>query len=159
MALTKGTNSYATVVEADTYFTDRLDVAAWTTADDVVKAQALVTATKVLDDIEWIGTAISDNQPLAFPRNGEYFDPRFGSNIIIDSLNTPQRIVNACFELAYHLLNNDGILDDTGYTKQIQVGSINLTNQIKPNLIPQVVRNLIKPLQLTAGNRSWWRAN
>ena len=38
MALTKGANSYATVAEADVYFADRLDVAAWTAADETQKA-------------------------------------------------------------------------------------------------------------------------
>ena len=42
MALVKGINSYATVLEADTYFADRIDVAAWTGGSSDQKGQALV---------------------------------------------------------------------------------------------------------------------
>ena len=38
MALVLGVNSYATLEEANEYFMDRLDVAAWNTADDSMKA-------------------------------------------------------------------------------------------------------------------------
>jgi hypothetical protein len=67
MALVKGTNAYADVSDADSYFADRLDVAAWTSADSTMKAQALVTAAGILDQLPWTGTAVSENQALAFP--------------------------------------------------------------------------------------------
>lgn len=158
MALAKGTNSYATVSEADSYFQDRLDVAAWTSADATQKAQALVTATSMLDDLNWIGTAVSDSQPLAFPRLGAYFDPRVGSDVQLTT-SVPTRIVTATFELAYHLLNNDGLLDDTGTVKNLKVGTINLDLITSSNKLPMRVRNLIKPLLEYGGSRLWWRAN
>jgi hypothetical protein len=157
MALVKGTNSYVTVAEADTAFADRLDVAAWTSADPTTKAQALVTATAILDDLNWTGVAISVDQPLAFPRSGYYFDPRIGNSISIEDV--PQRILTATRELAYHLINNDGLLDDTGSVKDLQVGSISLTSVTPPELMPASVKRLIKPLLLNAGSRGWWRAN
>ena len=159
MALAKGTNSYVTVAEADTYFSDRLDVAAWTAADATQKAQALVTASSVLDDLDWTGTAISENQALAFPRSGYYFDPRVGTHIVLETGVVPDRILKATKELAYHLLNNDGILDNTGLIKDLSVGSISLTNVRPPSLIPTGVRRIIKPLQVNSGSNSWWRAN
>ena len=48
MALVKGVNSYATVAEADAYFLNRLDVAAWNDADETQKYQSLITATSFL---------------------------------------------------------------------------------------------------------------
>jgi hypothetical protein len=159
MALTKGTNSYATVAEADEYFADRLDVASWTAADATAKAQALVTAAGVLDDQSWTGTAIGESQPLAFPRSAYYFDPRLGTHISINESAVPSRIVTANIELACHLLLNDGLLDDSGLVKDLKVGSVALTTIIPPNLIPANVRRLIKPLLVNAGSNSWWRAN
>lgn len=158
MALGKSVNSYATVAEADAYFEDRLDVAAWSTASTAEKAKALVTATSYLDGLEWVGIAVSASQPLAFPRVGSYFDPRLGMNITLD-VNTPDRVIRATYELAYHFLNNDGLLDDTGAVTNLQIASISLTS-IKPtNKLPSVVSRLIKPLLLNKGSNAWWRAN
>jgi hypothetical protein len=159
MALSKGTNSYATVAEADTYFADRLDVAAWTSADAATKAQALVTAASVLNDQSWAGTAIGESQPLAFPRSAYYFDPRLGTNITLSETEVPSRIITANIELAHHMLLNDGLLDDTGVVNDLKVGSVALTTIIPPSLIPANVRRLIKPLLVNAGANSWWRAN
>lgn len=159
MALSKGTNSYATVEEADTYFADRLDVVAWTAADATMKAQALVTATQILDDLVWTGTAVSESQPLAFPRSGEYFDPRIGAYVALDTLSVPSRIELAVKEQAYHLLNNDGLLDNTGSIIDLRVDSIQLSRISSPNLLSATVRRIIKPLLLNQGQRAWWRAN
>jgi hypothetical protein len=157
MALVKGTNSYVTVAEADSYFLDRLDVAAWTAADEPTKSQALVTATSMLDDLSWVGTAVSESQSLAFPRSGEYFDPRLGT--VVSITGVPLRVQKATYELAYHLLNNDGLQDDTGGVKNISVGPIRLDFIKPPSKIPSNVLRLVKPLQANAGSNSWWRAN
>lgn len=158
MALVKGTNSYATVAEATAYFEDRLDVEVWTAASADRKAQALITATAYLDDLRWTGYAVSDSQPLAFPRVGEYFDPRAGTDVILDS-TVPLRVVTATYELAYHLLNNTNLLDDTGTVKDLTVGTISLTMIRAPSKIPSSVRRLIAPLLENRGVNTWWRAN
>jgi hypothetical protein len=159
MALTKGTNSYVTASEADTYFSTRLDVAAWTAADVTEKEKALVTASGVLDGLIWTGVAVSELQPLAFPRRGSYFDPRIGLRAVLDGSTIPARVETATKELAYHLLNNDGILDDMGNVNDMSIGQINLSTIRAPNLVPSVVKRLIKPLLANAGQNSWWRAN
>ena len=158
MALVKNTNSYVTVAEADTYFQDRIDVAAWTEASDDTKRQALITATAQIDTLNWTGYAISESQSLAFPRSGEYFDPRLGRTITLDS-TVPDRVLNATYELAYHLLNNDGLLDDTGTVTDLQISSIKLNIKTNPSKIPYIVNNLVRPLLVNGGSRSWWRAN
>jgi hypothetical protein len=158
MALSKGTNSYATVAEADSYFEDRLDVAAWTSASAEQKAQALTTATAYLDSLEWLGSVVSSSQALAFPRTGSYFDPRLGLNVTLTS-SIPERVVKATFELAYHLLNNDGLFDDTGSVVNLQIASIHLGKIQATNKISGTVRRLIQPLLLNKGSRTWWRAN
>jgi hypothetical protein len=157
MALSKGTNSYVTVAEADTYFLDRIDVAAWTAADEPTKSQALVTATSMLDNLLWTGTAITATQPLAFPRSGEYFDPKIGTTISIEDV--PKRVITATMELAYHLINNDNAQDETGKVESIEVGPIKLLHISAPSKIPSMVFRLVQPLLVNAGASSWWRAN
>lgn len=158
MALTKGTNSFVSLVEAKSYFEDRLDVAAWTAADDTSKSQALVTATNILNQLDWVGIAVSETQNLAFPRTGSYYDPKVGYDILLPS-DIPPRISSATFELAYHLLNNDGLLDDTGTVSSVSISSISLEIQSTANLIPKSVRRIIKPLLVNGGTNPWWRSN
>ena len=159
MALVKGTNSHVTVAEADTYFADRIDVAAWIAADEPTKSQALITATSMLDDLSWTGTAISESQSLAFPRAGSYFDPRYGTIIIFDEVTTPKRLQIATMELAYHLINNDGLQDDTGSVEEISVGTIKLTGIKSASKTPSNVTRMIKPMFINLGVSSWWRVN
>jgi len=159
MALVKGTNSYATLAEAELYFLDRIDVSAWTAADDTRKSQALITATGMLDLLSWSGGAVSESQPLAFPRDSFYFDPRIGVSVS-SSITTPTRIINATFELAYHLINNEGLLDNTGLIKDLNVGGITLSTIRPASKMPLMVKRLIRPLlQQSNAMNSWWRAN
>jgi hypothetical protein len=159
MALTKGTNSYVTVDEANSYFADRIDVAAWTDGSDTQKGQSLITATFILDSFEWTGVAVSDSQSLAFPREGSYFDPRLGMDMSLQHNSAVNRINTATYELAYHLLNNDGLLDQTGSVADLQIGNIKLDKVRKPDTLPSHVRALIRPLLVNRGSSTWWRAN
>lgn len=158
MALVKGINSYGTVAEADSYFADRLDVVAWTSSSDIQKPQALITATSLLDVKIWTGTAVSELQPLAFPRVGSFYDPRLGINAELGA-TVPNRIILATFELAHHLLNNDGILDDIGDVIDLSIGPIKLSKVQKPGVIPLNVLNIIKPLLAGNNANNWFRAN
>lgn len=159
MPLVKNVNSYATVEEANAYFADRIDVAAWTNADSNQKSQALITATSMLDNIDWTGVAASESQTLAFPRSGIYFEPRLGKSISLSETTVPDRILKALYELSYHLLNNDGLLDETGSVKNISIGSVNLTNVLTADKIPATVKRFINPLKINGGSNFWWRAN
>ena len=159
MTVQLNVNSYVTVASADTFFADRIDVTAWVNADPVVKGQALVTATQMLDDMLWAGTVVDGNQPLAFPRVCEYFDPRLGSLVYLDGSTVPDRIVRATLELAYHLLINDGLLDSSASVSDIAIGPIKLGNVRSVSKVPNTVKNIIKPLLVNAGTNAWWRAN
>lgn len=160
MSLVKGTNSYVSVSEADSYLSDRLDVAAWTNAPTEQKSQALITATAYLDGLVWIGTVVSESQSLAFPRVGSYDDPFIGATVYFGN-TPPKRITDATIELAYHFLNNDGILDDTGGAESISISGIAIMKPKLANKIPEVVRTKIYPLLKSSqrGNNTWWRAN
>lgn len=157
MALEKDVNSYVTLTEAEEYFLDRVDVAAWTNAADALKSQALVTATMVLDLQNWSGIAISDSQNLAFPRSGYYIDSKLGKYKEFPT-TVPTNIIKATYEMAYHLLNNDGLLDSTGTVDAISIGQISIDIKTGAPRIPSVVKLLIKPY-LLRNQRIWWRAN
>lgn len=158
MALAKGTNSYVTVGEADSYFADRLDASAWSAADSTLKSKALVTSAAILEDCKWVGTALDEAQDMAFPRSGYYFDPRLGTSMEIGNL-VPDRITKANMELANYLLNNSGLTLQSGKILNIKVGDIELNNIVSPSLIPSTVKRIIRPLLENAGSSPWWRAN
>jgi hypothetical protein len=64
-------------------------------------------------------------------------------------------IRKATYELAYHLLNNDGLLDSTGEVTDIKVGSISLKEVKNASRVPRIVRKVIEPMLLSSG-KSWW---
>jgi len=159
MAISKGVNSYVNLIEAEVYMANRIDVDAWDRADEDSRIRALVTAAVLLDSKLWSGTAVSAEQPMAFPRNETYFDPKVGYALSMNP--TPARIQNGQIELAYHLLNNEGLLDDTGGVDTLGVGSVTLGNIRKASTIPSIVLRLVGPLLMNgySSGSSWWRAN
>lgn len=153
--LTQGVDSFVSVATADSYMAKRIDVAAWDEATLQMKEQALATATSLLNYLPWVGMSTSEEQSLAFPRTGIYFDPVLGRRVMLSGI--PRRIEEATCELAYHLLMNDGLLDETGDLSSLQVGDVSLGNLRKPPVFPSVVSNLIRPLRRNLN--AWWRAN
>jgi hypothetical protein len=158
MALEKGENSFVSLDEAVEYLSMRLDAAAWVAASTLMQEQSLVTATMILNTLNWSGTAISEDQSLAFPRIGVYLEPILG---IYKSFpdDIPTRISIGTCEMAYHLLNNDGLLDDIGTVTSLNVGQISLNIKKYPNRIPSIVKSYINPMLENQGKRTWWRAN
>lgn len=79
-ALIVGTDSYATLAEAETYIaanymsTDAQRVA-WDTLDDDDKNAALRQATKRLESLKWPGIKCVFNQSLSFPRDNVLLVP------------------------------------------------------------------------------------
>lgn len=172
--LTVGTNSYLTVDEANAYFADRVDAAAWTSADVPLKEQALVTASRMLNELIWVGVASADTQKLAFPRIGEYLEPILGKVVQLDSAVVPDRIKAATCEQAYQLLNNDGLLDDTGTVSKLKVDVIELegldSSAAQAPRFSSTAESYYYPLTADgcdslmrkysgSGNNTWWRAN
>lgn len=157
MALIKGTNSNVTVAEADAELANRLDASAWTSATLVRKAQSLITATGMLDELSWSGAVLDDSQGTAFPREGDFFDVAKG--IIVSMNPTPVRVEKATIELALHLLTNENVLDDIGRIRKLDTSSLGVTDIILPSRIPKRVRDIVRPLLQRAGRNTWWRAN
>ena len=162
MALAKNVNSYVDVAEADAYFSNRLDVAAWMEAPPEHREQALITATSVIDNVEWFGVAVSDTQPLMFPREGAYYSTKLAR--VIKFSGVPGEIIKATMEVAYHLLNNDGLLDSTGTIENLRVESISIQKITQASAIPDHIMRMLRPLTLRylsngGAGKLWWRAN
>ena len=156
MPVQLGTNCFVSNEEAEEYFVGRIDAAAWDTADPTQKDKALVTATRILNELSWAGYAASSNQVLAFPRICSFFEPLMG--FTVEAVDIPRRIKEATCELAYHLLNNDGLLDETGSVSELAVGPVQLNSVKAAKTIPKVVAVKIRPL-LSNNVNQVWRAN
>jgi len=166
MALTLNVNSYVTVSQAEDYFDTRIDASSWNSADADDKESALVTATLILDENQFIGAAVSSTQSLAWPRtSASYYDTKLGMQVDIASNEIPNRLKLAVYEMANHLLANENLLDNTAQTfEKIKIGSIaiedNSSDYVPPPLVPTTAKKFIKPLLTSAqGGGIWWRAN
>ena len=168
MALVLNTNSYVEIADADTYFDTRIDSANWFGSTDEIKEQALVTATQLVDDHAWIGSAVSSSQALAWPRkNAIYVDDRLGLQVTVAQNEIPSRVKTAVYEQALHLINNEDLLAGTTQTfESISVGSISLTDSnsdvTRTSIKPSVVMRPLRPLMrrgTTGQGSGWWRAN
>jgi hypothetical protein len=102
-------NSYITLTDANTYFTNKGAPAAWTAASDAEKEAALITATQYLDaHYRWItGEIGSSTQSLGWPRDGAY--DRFDRSL--SSTEVPDRVKDACCEAAARALSTDLLAD------------------------------------------------
>jgi hypothetical protein len=168
MALVLNTNSYVSIADADTYFETRIDSANWVDAEDEIKEQALVTATALIDDNAWIGSAVSSSQALAWPRkNAIYNDDRLGLQVTIAEDELPSRVKTAVYEQALHLVNNEDVLmGQTQTFESISVGSISISDSngdttktpMKPSTALKPIRPLIRKGSMGQG-AGWWRAN
>ena len=171
MALQKGTNSFVSISESDIYFEDRLNSENWFTKDALVE-QALVTATGILDDMDWGGTATpTASYPLSWPRDITYYDNKSGYFIDIeDDRSTtsegtiPGDIKKATFELAFHLLNNmktqESNASGENKVKDLTVGAVRLIFDLNSGVknfkeLPDSIINIVnKYLNETSNTQS-----
>ncbi len=115
-------NSYCTLEEADAYHETRLQTATWDGADDPTKTKALITATRLLDElVEWDGACYTTEQALCWPRI-EMYDQR---EIYIPDDSIPSKLKEAVAEFARLLIEGDRTADtSTDGIKSIKVGDI-----------------------------------
>lgn len=120
-------NAYATLAQADAYHEAHAYGDTWRAAYVEQKQRALLTATRLLDQhLVWAGTAASTTQRLAWPRTG-LLDANGNT---LSSTAIPDRIVEACAELARQLLEADRTADSEVEAKgltSLSVGSISMT--------------------------------
>jgi hypothetical protein len=65
-----GTNSYASINDANDYMQLRLNASNWDERPYHEKVAALITATRAIDRLLLVGRKADGEQPLAFPRHG-----------------------------------------------------------------------------------------
>ena len=88
-----GADSYISLTDADTYFTDRGSPTAWTSLADAAKESALRYATAWLDNnFVWRGGIVDQDQVLSWPRysveddEGRYIDSDIVPQVIKDAV-------------------------------------------------------------------------
>ena len=165
MALTLFTNSY--LADASAYLADN---PAWESATAEEQEQALIDATRLLDQTQWLGSSVTTTQALAWPRTTfSYFDPTYNQVIEVEQGEVPLRLAKATAYLALHLIRYPQVVQ--GYEAsfdEITVGPISVKNtdaSSSPGRIPTIpveVTRLIEPLVwrgAAISGSTWWRAN
>lgn len=156
-------NTYADLEDALSYLEFRVGAGAWSNdeIDDDVKAQALVTATRELDTLDWRGERATATQALQWPRVGV-------SNV--DDDEVPAAIRYATIELAFVYATQqtaDATLDPVNPVasnlKRVQVGPIEreffapatTSAAIDVERLPGVVQRLVAPFLRTVIAERW----
>lgn len=138
-------NSYVTVAEADSYWTDRVDEV-WTDAEDAQKERALIQATDYMKQawrLIWKGSIVDSTQAQDWPRRGvdvpDFFDPffrqvnvplQFQDTYFIPEDEIPNEVKTAQILLARDQMDSSGnatitLQDSLGRkTKREKVGSL-----------------------------------
>jgi hypothetical protein len=137
-------NSYASIADADAYHASQLYGEGWADVEggDDQKAQALITATRILDEnVEWEGWPTANAQPLGWPRSGVM--TRNGTQIINGTI--PQALKNATAAFAFSMIQsgaiaNSGTENPPGL-KKVKAGSVEL--EFDPNLASNVMTDTI----------------
>jgi hypothetical protein len=105
MVLVVGTDTYITIAEANSYWSDRNN-SIWSAAIDADKEKALRESTQYLDNAySYIGTHPLDTQLLAWPRNSAFVLSGNLKGVLYDSNVVPPQIKAACAELALDALS------------------------------------------------------
>lgn len=90
---------YGTIAQANRYFSEVIYGELWIVTPEAKLKKALITATKMIDNLQFAGWKAVDTQPLEFPRGLQ--------------TSTPQDIEEATYELGLALLR--GVVADTEY--------------------------------------------
>ena len=105
MALIVGTDAYVSLTESNTYWSNRNNTT-WSSASDANKEKAIREATQYLDGAyEYVGELTDLEQSLAWPRSFSYIQSGNFKNAIFATDVIPQKIKDACCELALDALS------------------------------------------------------
>lgn len=163
-------NSFVTVADCTTYLDGRLNTSAWTAASADDKARAVISATRLLNGLRYLGSTVSETQALQWPRayvpNPDApfdADPTRPFDEVVYYVETeiPQRIVDATCELALEFLNagttDFAALDGDANLTSKTIGPISKTWAAagKPQGMARfpLVLNLLRPLLRPVVNR------
>jgi hypothetical protein len=134
-------NSFLDSDAADTYFDNRLNSDAWDDADSTDKDKALITASKELNILSWLGYKATTAQRLAWPRAMVINPDSAYSQEFYSESEIPQRVKDATCEYARELL---------------KAGTTDLTSQdssreIKSETVGPISVTYAEPSQKSAG--------
>src|ERR1019366_5290777 len=110
---------YIGVSDADDYFTTRLRSTSWFLASQSDKQAALVTATRAIDQLNFVGIKANDTQQLAFPRLGLGVSDTV-NNFTFTNVTVPKEILIACCEEAIVRLDD--------IDPEFEIGNLRLTS-------------------------------
>jgi hypothetical protein len=138
-------NSYGSLAEADSFFSDRPEADDWEAVGSQKEAW-LIRATDRLEQESYQGERTDDDQALSFPRVGLFID-----GIEIDDDVIPVQAKRGQFQLALSLSGEDDPFADTGLEgfKQLEVDVINLVpvEGFEAGDLPADVSREIAPLR------------
>ena len=136
-------DSYASYAEAVAYVAKRLNTDNWDDASADERAQALIMATRRLDQEQWTSEKASSAQALKWPR----WDAADEDGNSVGSDTIPQAIKDAQCELALAMLDSD-LTVDTGLEGFDEVGlgplSVTVRHQKKAGELPEDVYREIR---------------
>jgi len=154
-------NSYITLAEAEAYVETLCFSEAWTGKTDPQKNAAIVSATRLLDTLRWVGMRSAQDQALAWPRMAPWtVDPFIRANLspgvgdllmlmdgdgyYVPTDEIPVKVKNATCELALRLLGEDRTADAGALApSRVKIGSLEIEG-IKAQRIPAFVRSMVK---------------
>ncbi len=141
MSLTVGTDTYISLDDADTYFSNRLHADIWDDATDAEKEKALKMACDLLENrVIWAGQKTDSSQILQWPRKNllnHYRDE-------VDSSTIPDSVKYVQCELAQYLLEVNPLTVPNGI-KNIDLDGLQVDIQAIGETIPP---KIFKPIQI-----------
>lgn len=138
-------NSFLTSAEGDNLASERLDGSTWTDATEPQQTAALITATRLLSRVCYIGIATSSTQSLPFPRMGLLASGGWP----LDSSIIPLDLKLATFELALALLRSPTLYQESETSTQgisrIKAGPIEIgfRDNVSYKLLPSEVQSFL----------------
>jgi hypothetical protein len=117
------TTSYATLTEALDYFDTRHQNRAWLKITDEKRRKYLISATRLIDRLNFSGDKADDDQTLEFPRG--------------DDTTVPTAISIACCEIAYALASGRDPDLDVDATMTVSTGPSQLRTTYQRDFIPE----------------------
>lgn len=139
-------NTYATLIEANTYISARLHVSLWDESGNDDKNKALLWATSLLDDlVSWTGLKASTTQALRWPRTSVWDID--GQSVTSSAI--PQFLIDATSEFAFHLLDEDRTLETNreviGF-ESMTIGplSMEIDPYTKKPILPRSVQTIVR---------------
>ena len=157
MALTVGTDAFATVAQVDAWAAASLSADGWAAAVDTRRETAIRQATRLFQTlVRWRGEPATADQELAFPRAG-LTSPTTGFAVAHDSI--PLEIVDATAAFADALLVTDTSGPAEDQPAKIKAGSVAITYEDRPagEAIPRHIKDLLPTewVESIVGHHRW----